>query len=98
MVVALRTCIVSVCDVEKVTHTVEVQAATLFEAAAAALDAFRHQGWAATALTPNAVLRVEVRAPAVVHEVPLKAVERWRNSPSISPKESLTKRKGAELS
>jgi hypothetical protein len=91
-VAAVRTCIVSLCDVEKVTHSVEVQAETLFEAAAAALAVFRGQPWAATAITPAAVLRVEVRTPPVVHTVPMAALERWRRSPSPSPKELLAKR------
>jgi hypothetical protein len=90
---AVRTCIVSVCDVEKVSHSVEVQAETLFEAAAAAVAIFSTEAWAANALTPAAVLKVEVRAPAVVHSVPLAALEQWRRSPSISPKESLAKRR-----
>jgi hypothetical protein len=71
---------------------VEVQAETLFEAAAAALAIFRGEPWAAAAITPAAVLRIEVRVPAVVHTVPLAALERWRRSPSPSPKELLAKR------
>ncbi len=73
------------------THSVDIQAATLFEAAAEAVRMFRQQGWAAAALAPHAVLRVEVRLPAVVHDVPLAAVEQWQQSPSPSPKEKLAK-------
>jgi hypothetical protein len=80
-------------DVDGITHTVDVQAATLFEAAAAAVASFRQQPWAAPALTPNAILRVEVALPAVVHEVPLKTIDRWLASPSTSPREDLLKRK-----
>jgi hypothetical protein len=86
-----RACIVSVRDPEGVTHSVRVQASSLFEAAAQAVAAFRDQGWAAAALTPAAVLRVEVHSPPVVHEVPLRAVERWVRSPNPSPKEKLAK-------
>jgi hypothetical protein len=89
---AVRTCVVSLCDLERVTHSVEVQAETLFEAAAAAVGIFRSQPWTAGALTPAAVLRIEVRTPAVVHTVPLAALERWRRSPSASPKDLLAKR------
>lgn len=91
---AVRTCLVSVCDADNVTHAVEVRAETLFEAAAAAVRIFRAEAWAASALTPAAILRVEVRAPAVVHTVPISALERWRRSPSISPKERLAKTAG----
>lgn len=79
-------------DVDGVLHEVEVAASSLYEAAAAALSAFRQEKWAADALTPNAILRVEVRLPPVVHEVPLNAVERWLRSPSVSPREEVTKR------
>ena len=74
-------------------HSVEVHASTLFEAAATAVGVFREQGWAAEALKPNTVLRVEVQPPATVHDVPLKAVEQWLRSPSISPKGQILKRR-----
>ena len=80
-------------DVDGITHTVDVHAATLFEAAAAAVASFRHQQWAAPALTPNAIIRVEVALPPVVHDVPLKALDRWLDSPSTSPRDDLLKRK-----
>ena len=70
---APRTCKVTVMGLDGTSHSVEVQAATLFEAASAAITAFRQEGWAADALTPNARLRVEVHPPPTVHEVTLKA-------------------------
>jgi methionine salvage enolase-phosphatase E1 len=91
--VALRACRVSVTDLEGTTHSVSVKASTLFEAAAEAIGTFRREQWAAHALTENAVLRHEVQAPAVIHDVPLKAVERWRNGPSASPREYSAKRR-----
>jgi hypothetical protein len=84
---------VSVTDVDGLTHGVTVNASTLFEAAAEAITAFRREPWAAHALTPNAVLRIEVQVPPVIHDVPLKAVDRWRNGPSVSPRESSAKRR-----
>ena len=86
-----RNCTISIRDTEGVTHSVQVQGSSLFEAAARAVASFREQEWAAEALTPAAVLRVEIHAPPVVHDVPLKAVERWLRSPSASPKEMTTK-------
>ena len=88
-----RTCRVSVKALDGTTHSVTVSAVTLFEAAAAALSAFRQEPWAADALTPNVVLHVEVQAPPIVHAVPLSAVERWRNGPSASPREQAAKRR-----
>lgn len=89
----VRTCAVSLRDLQGIKHTTEIQASTLFEAAAAALATFRREAWAAEALTPNAILRVEVQLPSVVHDVPLKAVERWAAGPSVSPKEEVVKRR-----
>ena len=47
-------------------------------------------GWT-DALTPNAVLQIEVLLPPIVHHVPLKAVERWVGSSSQGPREALAK-------
>ena len=88
----LRTCRVTVKDLDGVAHHVEVQASTLFEAGAAAIAAFRQQGWAADALTPTATLHIEVELPPIAHDVPLKAIERWLSKPSVSPKEEMGKR------
>jgi hypothetical protein len=46
----------------------------------------------ADALTPNAILHIEVQMPAIVHTVPLSAVERWMHTPNTSPKEEIAKR------
>jgi hypothetical protein len=87
-----RVCLVSVKDLDGITHSVTVHGATLYEAAAAAIAIFRQEQWAAAALTSNAVLRIEVQLPAVVHAVPLKAVERWVNGASVSPRDEAAKR------
>ena len=64
---AVRSCRVSIRSVDGLTHSVDVSGATLFEAAATAVAIFRQHAWAADALTANAILRVEVRLPSVVH-------------------------------
>jgi hypothetical protein len=64
---AVRNCRVSLRDLQGTTHSIEVRATTLFEAAAAAVAVFRQEGWGAEALTPNAMIRVEVLLPPVVH-------------------------------
>lgn len=89
---AVRSCLVSLKSLDGTTHSITVTAATLFEAAAAAVATFRQEQWAAEALTPNATLRVEVQVPAIVHEVPRKALERWMKTPSTSPREEVGKR------
>jgi hypothetical protein len=84
---------VSATDLNGTTHTLTLHAATLFEAAAAAIGAFRQEPWAADALASNAVLHVEVQLPPVAHDVPVKAVERWLNGPNVSPREQTAKRR-----
>ena len=64
----LRTCRVSYCDVEGVTHSVEVSASSLYEAAALALKAFEQTGWADH---PVGVMEVVVKSPAVKHQIPV---------------------------
>ncbi len=84
-----RTCTVTLRDLDGVTHTVQVQRSSLYEAAARAVAAFREHGWAAEALTLHATLRVEVHAPTVVHEMPSQRGEKiWINAPSTSPKDA----------
>lgn len=86
-----RQCKVSVTDLQGITHSTTVTGESLFEAAARAIATFRQEAWATEALTPNAILHVEVQLPAVIHDVPLKAVEQWANGPSISPREQPSK-------
>jgi hypothetical protein len=63
-----------------------MQATTLFEAVATAVAPLHDVGWTGK-LPPDAVLRVEVQLPPVVHEG--NASERWTNGPSVSPKQEL---------
>ncbi len=86
-----RPCRVSVRDIDGVVHSVEVQGATLFEAAAQAVSAFEREPWAAAALTAGATLDVEVAMPPVRHRVPLAALRKWIESPTTSPREKTIK-------
>ena len=82
---------VSVTGLDEVTHSVDVQASSLFEAASVALTAFRqHQGWATEALTPQRSVPSRYGNPPTVHDVPLKAIEQWRRSPATSPRATLS--------
>jgi hypothetical protein len=56
------------------------------------IAAFCQGASAAVALTPNAILRIEVQLLPVVHEMALKAAERWANGPSVSPRGQAIKR------
>lgn len=88
--VPIRRARVTVRDQEGTVHTVEVTAATLFEAAAQALAAFREEGWLEH-LPSSTVFEVLVLPPPVQHIVKLSAVERWLASSAKSPREKLVK-------
>ena len=90
IVVAERTCIVSFTDVRGITHSVEVMADSLFEAAVHGVKILRAGDWNDP---PNqaTTLEIEVRNPGVKHRVALQQVARWLNGASSSPAESMKK-------
>ena len=77
--------------VDGIVHAVEAEGTSLFEVAAQAVALLRQEGWT-DALTPNAILHVEVQLPPIVHQVPWKAVEKWLREPSTSPRDEVSKR------
>jgi hypothetical protein len=81
---------VTLTDVEGISHTVEVSAESLYEAAALALRELRQEPWVA-ALPPHARFDISVTAPAIHHTVALRAVEQWLREPARSPEEKLRK-------
>ena len=86
----LRTCRVDLRDAEGITHTVEVTAESLYEAAALVLRELRNEPWVAS-LAPNATVDITVAAPAVQHTLAVRTVERWLREPARSPEEKLRK-------
>ena len=63
-----RICIVSFTDPEGISHSVEVPAATLYEAAVFAVAEFRKAGLFEVHIGPGSRLRVAVKPPRAVHE------------------------------
>jgi hypothetical protein len=70
----LRSCTVSYKDLEGITHTVEVSAASLYEAAVLSMKAFQDLGWSDN---PVGYMEVMVKAPAIKHQVPVIKVTNW---------------------
>jgi hypothetical protein len=85
--VALQQCKVSYSGTDGIEHSVEVSAATLFEAAARAVAEFRKAELIECPPGPGVQLRVEVRAPATTHIVPFARVQSWLSVVGRSPKE-----------
>jgi hypothetical protein len=73
------------------THSVEVAAESLFQAAALAVAEFRRCGFAHAGVGPATQLRVAVKAPATIHEIRFSSLEAWLQSAGRSPKEQALK-------
>jgi len=80
-------CTVSVSDLEGIEHTVEVTAATLYEAVAAALAAFRDDEWVGQIGNGLTTVNVIVQQPAVEHHVLVKDFLAWLKKKGGSPPE-----------
>lgn len=84
---AVRSCRVSIADLEGVIHTVEVTASTLYEAVALGMAAVRSEEWAnGIAMGLNSV-KARVTNVSVEHEVVLKDFTKWLDKTSGSPRE-----------
>jgi hypothetical protein len=90
----LRTCTVSYRDLEGITHTVEVSAASLYEAAVLGMKAFEQLRWSDN---PVGCMEVTVRSPAVKHQVPVIKVTNWLRIAGRSPREMALKSRLKEI-
>lgn len=86
-------CIVSFVDTEGIRHTVEVEAETLFEAAALAMRTFKQHDCEPGLVTK---LEVEIRS-TVTHTVTPKRIHHWLHGGAKTPKEAVMKQKLREL-
>jgi hypothetical protein len=85
--VGMAACVVSFVDTEGIEHRVEVEAETLFEAAALAMRTFKHHDCEPGPITK---LEVEIRS-AITHTVTPKRIHQWLHGGAKSPKEAVTK-------
>jgi hypothetical protein len=88
-----KTCTVSLTDVRGSRHTVEVMADSLFEAAVYGLKVLRENGWVPDKPGPATRLDIQVKEPAVTHQVTVLQIHRWLDGASISPNEMVRKQK-----
>ncbi len=77
-----KNCTVSFQDSDGVRHSVDVGAATLYEAAVLALKAFREVNCGPG---PASQLSVDVRNPSVTHTLSAQSVENWLNGGGDQP-------------
>lgn len=82
-----RSCRVTIQDMDGVTHTVEVTAATLYEAVAQGLAAIRRNDWVAGIAQGANTVKVSVTDVCVEHEVKLMEFTKWVDRTGGSPRE-----------
>jgi hypothetical protein len=85
----MAACIVSYVDTEGLRHTVEVQAAILYEAAVLYIRTFREHDCEPG---PASKLEVEIRS-SVVHTVTPKKLQEWLDGGAKTPREAVIKEK-----
>ena len=74
---AVRSCKVTIKDMEGVDHTVDVTASTLYEAVALGIAAIRSDDWVTEIAQGLNSVKVRVTNVAVEHEVRLKDFTSW---------------------
>ena len=84
---ATRSCRVTIKDIDGVSHSVEIMAATLYEAVAQGLAAFRRNEWVAGIAQGMNVVKVSVGDVRVEHEVKLMDFTKWLERTGGSPRE-----------
>lgn len=83
----MAACVVSYLDTEGVRHSVEVDAASMYEAAVLAVCAFRNHDCEPADLNQ---LEIEIRS-AIVHTVTVKKVRQWLTSTARTPRDLVNK-------
>jgi hypothetical protein len=89
----VRSCRVTIQDMDGVAHTVEVTAATLYEAVAQGLAAIRRNEWVAGVAQGVNVVKVSVADVRVEHEVKLMDFTKWVDRTGGSPREMSDRRR-----
>jgi hypothetical protein len=89
----VRSCRVTITDMEGVAHTVEVTASSLYEAVAQALTALRGKEWVVGIPDGFAPVKVRVLDIPVDHEVKMKDFTSWLDRRGNSPKEAMDRKK-----
>ena len=87
----LKACTVVIHDLNETTHTLDVTAATLYEAVAQALAAARGHDWVGEIGRGLTTVTVKVRNPEVTHIVKIQDFENWLNRGCKSPAETMLK-------
>jgi hypothetical protein len=93
---SLRICEVGFTAATGVSHSVRVEAESLYEAAAMGLARLKKDGWI-EGLGPGSKLQITVREPGSQHSLTVQQLQRWLNSVNPSPTDTLKKAKLKQL-
>ena len=93
---AMRSCRVTIQDLDGVAHSVEVTASTLYEAVAQGLAAIRGHEWVA-GMSEGRAVKVSVADVRVEHEVKLGDFTKWVERKGGSPREVFQRGKVREI-
>jgi hypothetical protein len=89
---AVRSCRVTIQDLEGVAHTVDVTAESLYEAVAQGLAALRRSDWVAG--FPQGIVKVSVADVRVEHQVKLADFTQWlQTAGAKSPRELIQRQR-----
>jgi hypothetical protein len=83
----ISSCRVTIQDLDGVAHTVEVTAATLYEAVARGVAALRGNEWVVGIAQGPCVVKVSVADVRVEHEVKFAEFLKWLERPPRSPRD-----------
>jgi hypothetical protein len=94
--VAFRSCTVSFTGPSGIRHSVDLTADSVYEAAALGVAALRKSGWA-DGVAPGTELEIQVREPPTCHRITVQQIHRWCDGTTVSPDETLRKRRLKQL-
>jgi hypothetical protein len=90
---AVRSCRVTIEGVDGISHTVEVTAATLYEAVAQGLAALRGREWVDGIPQGNNLIKVSVAEVPVVHHVKAMEFTKWLERTGGSPRDVIQRQR-----
>jgi hypothetical protein len=93
----VKSCRVTISDMEGVAHTAEVTAATLYEAVALGLRQLQGNDWVEGNARGLNTVRVSVKSVQVEHTVTIGEFTKWLERRGGSPAEITRKRKVREI-
>ncbi len=88
----VKACSVSFTDIRGITHTAEVEAESLYEAAVQGIRRLNQDPWLER-IGPGTKLEIEIREPSAKHAITVEQVQRWLAGTTKNPTEATKKAK-----